>query len=117
MATLMKDELQSLFCLKINVEYQKFKKGQLELLAEEIYLNAYQIQFYMALYESLLELSQYLSEDVLATLVTFPGLLGYLYDGWLKIDDSLDDDINAYLDCKIDMLHKENFIVKGEKAA
>lgn len=117
MSTLMKDELQSLFCLKINVEYQKFKKAQLELSAEEIYLNAYQIQYYMCIYESLLELSQNLSEDVLATLVTFPSLLAYLFDGWLKVEDSLDEELNDFLEYKIDKLHKENFYEKGERAA
>ena len=117
MSILMKDELQSLFCLKINVEYQKFKKEQLELSAEEIYLNAYQIQYYMCIYEALLELSQNLSEDVLATLVTFPSLLAYLFDGWLKVEDSSDEELNVFLDCKIAVLHKENYIEKGEQAA
>lgn len=116
MSTLMKDELQSLFCLKINVEYQKFKKEQLELSAEEIYLNAYKIQIYMCIYESLLELSQKLSEDVLATLVTFPSLLAYLFERWLKVEDSLDEELNDFLEYKIDELHKENFLKKGEQA-
>lgn len=113
----MRDELQSLLCLKINVEYQKFKKAQLELSADEMYGNAYQIQFYMCIYESLLELSQKLSEDVLATLVTFPNLLAYLFERWLKVEDSLDEELNDFLEYKIAELHKENFIEKGEQVA
>lgn len=117
MSTQMRDELQSLFCLKINVEYQKFKKEQLELSVEEIYGNAYSIQFYMCIYESLLELSQKLSEDVLATLVTFPNLLTYLFERWLKVEDSLDEELNDFLEYKIIELHKENVVEKGEQAA
>lgn len=113
----MRDELQSLLCLKINVEYQKFKKAQLELSAEEIYGNAYQIQFYMCIYESLLELSQKLSEDVLATLVTFPNLLAYLFKRWLRVEDSSDEELNDFLEYKIAELHQEDFIEKGEQVA
>lgn len=117
MASLMKEELQSLFCLKINVEYQKFKKEQLELQAEEIYLNAYRIQYMMCLYEALLELSQNLSEDILATLVTFPGLLTYLFERWLKVEDSLDEELNNFLEYKISEIYRESMIKEGEQVA
>ena len=109
----MKQELQSLLCLKINVEYQKFKKEQLELSAEDIYGNAYQIQSFMCIYENLLEMSQNLSEDVLVSLITFPELLAYLYERWLKVEDSLDEELNYYLQDEISEIHDEMFIREG----
>ena len=45
----MKEELQSLLCLKINVEYKRFKKEQLKLPVEIVYGNAYQIHSYMCI--------------------------------------------------------------------
>ncbi len=113
----MKEELQSLLCLKVNVEYEKFKKAQLALSAEEIYGNAYRIQCYMCIYENMLELSQKLSENVLATLVIFPELLAYLFEGWLKVEDSSDEELNGYLQEEIAEIHKENFTEKGEMVA
>lgn len=113
----MKEELQSLLCLKVSVEYEKFKKSQLELSAEEIYGNAYRIQCYMCIYESMLEISQKLSENVLATLVTFPELLAYLFEGWLKVEDSSDEELNCYLQNEISGIHKDNFAEKGEMVA
>ena len=110
----MKEELQSLLCLKVNVEYERFKKSQLELSAEEIYGNAYRIQCYMCIYENMLELSQIFSENVLATLVTFPELLAYLFEGWLKVEDSSDEELNSYLQQEILEIFEENFGEKGE---
>lgn len=109
----MRTELQSILCLKINVEYHKFKKEQLELSAEEIYGNAYQIQTYMCIYENLLEMSQQLSENVLVSLITFPELLAYLFEKWLKVEDSSDEELNYYLQDVISEIHDEMFIREG----
>lgn len=113
----MRGELQSILCLKINVEYQKFKKEQLELSAEEIYGNAYRIQTYMCIYENLLEMSQQLSENVLVSLITFPELLAYLFEKWLKVEDSSDEELNYYLQDEISEIHDEMFIKEGGLAA
>lgn len=103
----MKVELQSILCLKVNVEYQRFKKEQLKLSVEQVYGNAYRIQSYMCIYESMLEISQNLPEDVLVSLITFPELLAYLFERWLKVEDSSDEELNEYLQYEISEIHKE----------
>lgn len=109
----MKQEFQSLLCLKINVEYNKFKKEQLALLPEEIYGNAYQIQCYMCIYESLLEMSQNLSEDVLVSLIAFPELLACLFEKWLKVEDSSDKELDSYLHDEVTEIYAEMFQKEG----
>ncbi len=109
----MKEELQSLLCLKINVEYKKFKKRQLSMSAEEIYSNAFQIHSHMCLYENLLEMSQQLSENVLVSLITFPELMAFLYDQWLKVEDSSEEELNYYLQSEISKIHDELFLREG----
>lgn len=113
----MKEELQSLLCLKINVEYKRFKKAQLNLSGENIYGNAYQIHSYMCIYENLLEMIQKLSENVLVSLITFPELLDYLYERWLKVEDSSDEELNYYLQDEISEIHDEMFINEGRMVA
>lgn len=113
----MKAKLQSLLCLKINVEYQKYKEEQLKLPAEEVYANAYQIQSVMCIYELLLEMSERLPEEVLTSLVTFPELLVYLYKRWLKTEDSMDEEILHCLDYEVSEIHKASYCGYGRGVA
>ena len=113
----MKEELQSLLCLKINVEYKKFKEEQLSLSVENIYVNAYQIHSFMCIYENLLEMCQNLSEDVLVSLITYPELLAYLYERWLKIEDSSDEELTNYMRDEIYEIHGDLFIKEGRLIA
>jgi hypothetical protein len=112
-----REELQSLFCLKINVEYKKFKEEQLSLSIESIYENAYQIHTFMCMYENLLEMSQKFSEDVLVSLITYPELLAYLYERWLKVEDSLDEELTNYMRDEIYEIHGDLFIKEGRLIA
>lgn len=105
----MREKLLSLFCLKINREYQQFKKNQLRLSVEEIYANAYEIQCYMCLYESMLELSQDFTENVLVSLVTFPKILTFLYEEWIQVEDSSQKELDDYLKNQIEAIHNELF--------
>lgn len=105
----MREKLLSLFCLKINREYQQFKKNQLKLSAEDIYMNAYEIQCYMSLYESMLEMSQDFTENELISLVTFPEVLAFLYGEWLRVEDSSQKELDDYLKNQIEAIHNELF--------
>ena len=112
----MKEKLLSLFCLKINREYQQFKKNQLKLSVEEIYANAYEIQCYMCLYEAVLEMSQDFSENILISLVTFPEVLTFLYEEWLQVEDSSQKELDDYLKHQVVIIHDELFERKGVAA-
>ena len=71
----------------------------------------------MCIYENLLEMSQKLSENVLVSLITFPELLDYLYERWLKVEDSSDEELNYYLKDEISEIHDEMFIREGRLVA
>lgn len=113
----MKEKLQSLLCLKINAEYQKYKDEQLKLSSEEVYANAYQIQSIMCIYELLLEMVEEFSEEILSRLITFPELINYLYERWLQADDSADEEMISCLKHEILEIRDMLFGRKGGMVA
>ena len=84
----MDEELRELFCTKIGLENARFKKKMLKKSAEVLFERAYQIDTMLNLYELLMEMSQKMELEVLKTLLVFPNLLSFLYDRWIKEEDS-----------------------------
>ncbi|WP_270457827.1 DUF3848 domain-containing protein [Faecalimonas umbilicata] len=84
----MEEELRELFCIKIGLENARFKERMLKQSAEVLFERAYQIDTMINLYELLMEMSQKMELDVLKILLVFPNLLAFLYDRWLKKEDS-----------------------------
>lgn len=91
------EELLGIFRTKIYLEYEVFKLGMLRKSAEEIYQEAYQIDTYITLYEILLEKSRKLAEDEITFLLKRPNVLAFLYDQWLKYEDSRVEDLEQFL--------------------
>lgn len=113
----MMEYLQSLFGMKINQEFQAFKKEQMKCTPEEIFNNAFQIDCYISLYEELLEMGQQFSENTLMNLLTFPELLTFLYERWMKVEDSSHEELTAYIKREVAEIHRKNFKRKGERKA
>ncbi|MGN1193470.1 MAG: DUF3848 domain-containing protein [Dorea sp.] len=82
---------------KLALEYLQFKRRMVLLSPEEVFANAYRIDIYINLYEALLEMAESFSLQELEQLVPVPDLLGNLYEGWLKIPDSQQEEIREYL--------------------
>lgn len=90
-------ELRELFCFKIGQELNWFKLGVLNKKPEEIYSMAFQIDCMVNLYELMLEMSQKLDVAVIRRLVVFPRILAWLYERWLKQEDSLMEEMENFV--------------------
>ena len=86
--------LQELFCEKITLELQRFKNKMIKQRPEVIYEKVYQIDSMINIYECLLEQSQKISEQALASMLVFPNLLVFLYSEWLDYEDSYAEELN-----------------------
>ena len=86
-------QLEKTFCRKLGRELDQFKKRMMEKGKEEIYCSAYQIDSVICIYEALIELSGRIPEETLEAVTVFPGLLNFLYDRWMKYEDSHMEDI------------------------
>lgn len=84
-----KDELQQMFCEKLDRELQKYKRKILNLPPWEIYDRAYNIEITMDIYELLLQMSEGMDRYTMKRLIVMPNLLGHMYMMWLKKEDSL----------------------------
>lgn len=79
------------------VEYLQFKRGMVLLSPEEVFASAYKIDIYINLYEALPEMAESFSLQEPEQLIPVSDLLGNLYEGWLKIPDSQQEEIREYL--------------------
>lgn len=89
--------LQELFCEKITLEIERFKKRMLKQKQEIILERAYQIDSMISIYEILLEMSQKISEQALKNMLVFPNLLAFLYAEWLDCEDSHMEELQSCL--------------------
>ena len=83
-----REELEELFCFKIGRELERFKEEMRELDLEEILARAYQIDTLISIYEILVEISRQIGKEVLERTILFPDLLAFLYEEWMKEEDS-----------------------------
>ena len=86
-------QLKKTFCRKIGRELGQFKSRILKMEKEEIFHAAYLIDSVICIYEALLEMSGNVGEETLEAVTAFPGLLGFLYDRWMRYEDSQREDI------------------------
>lgn len=91
------EELQNLFCIKIGIELERFKRRMLKRKPKDIYQHAYQIDMVINIYELLMEQSRRMEKQMLQALLVVSDLLGYFYRGWLKYKDSTLDELQKYV--------------------
>ena len=93
----MNDKLRDLFCLKINVELDEFKKSLLDKSPQEVYDSAYMIDCMINLKEVLLEKSTVLEPKELRLMVKVPELLHFIYNEWLDYEDSRMEEYGEFI--------------------
>ena len=111
----MDEELRELFCIKIGLENARFKKKMLKQSAEVLFERAYQIDTMLNLYELLMEMSQKMELEVLKTLLVFPNLLAFLYERWIKEEDSHMEELQSSLEKNVGELQEKYQKVKKEE--
>ena len=85
---MLREDLEVLFCFKIRKELEQFK-GEIEKMdLDEILARAYQVDAIITIYELLLEMSRQLGKEILETVILYPNLLAFLYEEWMKEEDS-----------------------------
>ena len=111
----MDEELRELFCLKIGLENARFKQRMLKQSAEVLFERAYQTDTMLNLYELLMEMSQKMELEVLKTLLVFPNLLAFLYDRWIKEEDSHMEELQCSIEKNVEELQEKYQKVKKEE--
>ena len=111
----MDEELRELFCIKIGLENARFKNKMLNQSAEVLFERAYQIDIMFNLYELLMEMSQKMELEVLKTLLVFPNLLAFLYERWIKEEDSHMEELQSSLEKNVGELQEKYQKVKKEE--
>ncbi len=81
-------KLEKLCCEKLGNELKVYKSYMLKKGAEEVYASAYEIDCVVSIYELMVELICDLAEDCLEKLLVFPDLLLFLYNKWMRYEDS-----------------------------
>ena len=83
-----REDLEVLFCFKIGKELEQFKDKIAKMDLDEIMACAYQVDTIITIYELLLEMSRQLGKEILETIILYPNLLAFLYEKWMKEEDS-----------------------------
>ena len=85
---MLREDLEALFCFKIGKELEQFKNEIEKMDLDEILARAYQVDTIITIYELLLEMSRQLGKEILETVILYPNLLAFLYEKWMKEEDS-----------------------------
>ena len=93
-----KEELEELFCTKVDLELKRFKENMLWKEPEEIYWSAYQIDSIINFTDLLVSMSQNINVETLERLLLFPNLLDFVYDRWLNTEDSRMEELTDCLE-------------------
>lgn len=94
-------ELEELLCVKINLEYGRFRAEIFEKAKEEMFGRSYEITCIIIIYEILMELSQEFGTEQIKMLLFFPELLTFLYGKWLKQEDSYEEELKSCIEQQI----------------
>ena len=95
-------EIRELFCAKISLELNRFKRWILKKEPQEIFNNAYRIDSTINIYERLMEKSEHMKKDEMMILLVFPNLLSFMYSNWIKKEDKSYDEYCSEIDETID---------------
>ena len=91
------------FFQKLKEEYQQFRQRILQKDKQDIIKDSYRIEIFEELYKILVEKGDTLSDAILRNLLYQSGLLDFLYDCWLKKEDS---QLQELMDCVEEELGK-----------
>ena len=91
-------EIKELFYKRIYAELLNFKNDMLTQDKEIIYRSSYKIEFFVNVYEILVDQAEKQSEAVLYRLVyQCTGLLDSLYEEWLRMEDNAFSELQEYV--------------------
>lgn len=92
-----REELERIFCWKINSELKLFKYRILQKDKEEIYALAYRIDCIISIYEILMEYCKEMTVQELEACMFVPEVLMRLYWRWMKVPDSKNEELERII--------------------
>lgn len=95
--SMSKERLMEVFLWKISSELKMLKYRILKKSKEEIFYSSFEIDGKINLYEILRELSCELNVEQLQACLQIPDLIGFLYDQWMKVPDSRNEEMEEIL--------------------
>ena len=97
-------EFRELFCFKISMELKWFKLAVLGKKPYEIYDMAYEIDTMINIYEILFAMSENMDMETLQSLLTVSRVIAFLYEQWLKKEDSRMDEMQSCVASEIERI-------------
>ena len=110
--------IRDIFKIKLCREFLQFKESMLGQDREELFNSCYRIDVYRNFYEIILALTVSLPEEQLKVLYDKSDILGELYRGWVKEEDSYFREMQQYVDnmiLQIEMQGKDGETDGGTK--
>lgn len=94
---------------RLYLELQMFKYSILRKTKREIYDSSYKIELLVTISDILLDKIQQIDEDRISQLLWFPeGILEWLYQEWLKKDDSSYEELKAHICSELEVFLGED---------
>lgn len=88
-------ELQELFCTKIMIEYEFYRRKVQKCHKGWILNHVYEIELKARIYETLRETAGYMEADMLRILLVLPEVIHLFYRKWMKYRDNSQGEITA----------------------
>ena len=100
-------EGKRLLAKRLYLELRMFRHSILQKSKKEIYESSYQTEMMAAIYEILLESLEYINENTTNHLLWWNGgILEFLYDEWLKKEDSSFEELKAHVGTELGLIAK-----------
>ena len=100
-------EGKRLLAKRLYLELRMFRYSILQKSKKEIYESSYQTEMMAAIYEILLESLEYINENTTNHLLWWNGgILEFLYEEWLKKEDSSFEELKAHVGTELGLIAK-----------
>lgn len=95
-------EGKRLLAKRLYLELRMYRHATLRKSKKEIYESSYKTELMAAIYEVLLESLEYINENTVCNLLYWnESILEFLYDEWLKKEDSSFEELKAHIGAEL----------------
>lgn len=111
-------EGKRLLAKRLYLELQIFRYSTLRKTKKEIYDASYKIELLVTIYEILLESMEYINEEMACRLLYWNGgILEFLYEEWLKKEDSTYGELKEHIGVELGTISGKGQNVCREETA
>lgn len=100
-------EGKRLLAKRLYLELRMYRYAILRKSKKEIYESSYKTELMAAIYEVLLESLEYINENTVCNLLYWnESILEFLYEEWLKKEDSSFEELKSYVGTELGLISK-----------